>query len=106
MESFNVSYGLLSSFLSNMIVRREKVQGYNCLYFSDFLSADRLTLKHIVALEAAALGWITIAPPPEFSEAAKNLMVNYSDGDLLNQLLQDGECTYGWDARYVNFHSH
>ncbi len=104
MQSFDVSYGLLSSLLSNMIVRRAIVQGYNCLYFSDFLSAEQLTIKHIVALEAAALGWITIPPPPQLSLEAKSLMASYSDEDQLSRLLLGGERDYGWDGRYVNLH--
>ncbi len=88
-----------------MIVRRAIVQGYNCLYFSDFLSAEHLTLKHIVALEAAALGWITIPPPPKLSPEAKTLMASYSDEDKLNRLLLGGDRNYGWDGRYVNLHS-
>ncbi|KAF8916367.1 hypothetical protein CPB85DRAFT_1432056 [Mucidula mucida] len=102
MQSFDVSYGLLSSFLSNLIVRRENVRGYNCLYFSDFLGAQQLTLKHIVALEAAALEWIVIPPPPQLSQEAKNLMASYSDEDRLRRLLLGGEWTYGWDARFSN----
>ncbi|KAF9019677.1 hypothetical protein BDZ89DRAFT_1072808 [Hymenopellis radicata] len=97
LQSYQVKYGLLSSFLSNMIVYRADVMGKNCLYFSDFVNASDLTLKHIVALEAVALGWITPPLPPKLSDEVRNFMTTYSDTWKLNELLRTPAPTApGW----------